>query len=343
MTQPTSDQDCSTNSKHASIRVVASRGVSSANTAPAKTVVVESFPSDSSDAPTISTKAGLLALFVHPSCNSGDAVGQAAGKVDEDNVSVARQQLYQTQAKRTRELYLASSDIRPTYLVQQLKSQFIEYQHHQMAVQLDKRGVIQGDSLRQLWTQLHLVDDLIAEVVSLMPAQKPVGWQISAQNRNHLQLPTVGKLRLDSPRQDLSSLNSYVLSHFGVYSYTYDRGYYIGHVAGYLFCCYYFAHLSLPYAVTPLSVSAAAATEYASLTTAQLVRLLQALDVTCKKRLYQLAVICARLSYYATDKRIEKMLIAEVNEFDKTRQQHHLDLLLRYGVMPESSSDGQSQ
>jgi hypothetical protein len=76
--------------------------------------------------------------------------------------------------------------------------------------------------------------------------------------------------------------------------------------------------------------------DYASLETPYMVRLLQGLDGYCKKRVYQLAVICARLSVYASDKRIEKMLIAEVNDFDKKLQQQHLEVLLLQGMMPES-------
>ena len=171
-----------------------------------------------------------------------------------------------------------------------------------------------------------------------MPAQQPVGWQLTAQEgRNPLCLPTLGKLKYPNPIADLASLNSYVLSHFGVSSFTYDRSYYIGHVVGYLFSCYFCAHLSISYGVTALGESVVADYQYASLEIPYMVRLLQGLDGYCKKRIYQLAVICARLSVYASDKRIEKMLIAEVNDFDKKLQQQHLDVLLLQGIMPDSN------
>ena len=101
--------------------------------------------------------------------------------------------------------------------------------------------------------------------------------------------------------------------------------------------CYFCAHLSISYGVTALGQQVVADYDYASLETPHMVRLLQGLDGYCKKRVYQLAVICARLSVFASDKRIERMLIAEVNDFDKKLQQQHLDVLLSQGLMPDSS------
>ena len=246
--------------------------------------------------------------------------------------------LYHTQHQRTQQLYTVAASTRPTYLVQTLKTQFAEYQHYLLAQNLDKRGLIDTQPLERLWQQLHVVDDIVADIVRHMPAQQPAGWQLTSQDgQNPLRLPTIGKLKSSKPIADKASLNNYVLSHFGVSSFTYDRGYYIGHVVGYLFSCYFCAHLSVSYNVTALSEQAVSAYEYASLETPHMVRLLQGLDGYCKKRIYQLAVICARLSVYATDKRIEKMLIAEVNDFDKKLQQQHLDVLLLQGMMPESN------
>lgn len=281
----------------------------------------------------ITNKSELLDLFSVPEMPINN-------KVDADSIrSVAEQRLslYCAQHERTRQLYMADTELRPTYLIQSLKSQFVEYQHYKMSAELDKRGINEVSSVHRLWQQLHVVDDLIEDIVRHMPAQMPVGWQLTSQGRNYLCLPTVGRLRIDKPVADQGSLTSYVLGHFGVASYTYDRGYFIGHVVGYLFCCYYFAHQSITYGVTSLSEKTVQGFDYVSLQTPQLVRLLQGLDVYCKKRIYQLAVICARLSQYATDKRIEKMLIAEVNEFDKTLQQRHLDVLLTQGIMPDVS------
>ena len=256
----------------------------------------------------------------------------------ETNIAAQRVSLYHTQHERTRLLYLASAAIRPTYLVQTLKSQFAEYQQYLLAQQLDKRGLMDTDGIERLWQQLHVVDDIIADIVRHMPAQQPAGWQLTAQDgRNPLCFATVGKLKYGKPIRDQGSLNSYVLGHFGVSSFTYDRGYYIGHVIGYLFSCYFCAHLSISYGVTALGQQVVADYDYASLETPHMVRLLQGLDGYCKKRIYQLAVICARLSVFASDKRIERMLIAEVNDFDKKLQQQHLDVLLLQGLMPESN------
>ena len=256
----------------------------------------------------------------------------------EMNIAEQRVALYRTQHERTRLLYMASAATRPTYLVQTLKSQFAEHQQYLLAQQLDKRGLMDTDGLERLWQQLHVVDDIIADIVRHMPAQQPAGWQLTTQDgRNPLCFATVGKLKNSKPIRDQGSLNSYVLGHFGVSSFTYDRGYYIGHVVGYLFSCYFCAHLSISYGVTALGSQVIADYDYASLETPYMVRLLQGLDGYCKKRIYQLAVICARLSVFASDKRIERMLIAEVNDFDKKLQQQHLDVLLLQGLMPDSS------
>ena len=299
-------------------------------------------------------KAMLLALFTLPDIEEADleetvvkaAVDELSNThsvmqqpaTSEMNIAEQRVALYRTQHERTRLLYMASTATRPTYLVQTLKSQFAEHQQYLLAQQLDKRGLMDTDGLERLWQQLHVVDDIIADIVRHMPAQQPAGWQLTTQDgRNPLCFATVGKLKNSKPIRDQGSLNSYVLGHFGVSSFTYDRGYYIGHVVGYLFSCYFCAHLSISYGVTALGPQVIADYDYASLETPYMVRLLQGLDGYCKKRIYQLAVICARLSVFASDKRIERMLIAEVNDFDKKLQQQHLDVLLLQGLMPDSS------
>ena len=302
-------------------------------------------------------KAALLALFTLPNtepnaksnpelsseqahlnpARSGETNSSKTNS-SETNVAAQRIVLYRSQHERTRQLYMASAATRPTYLVQTLKTQFAEYQQYLLAQQLDKRGLMDTDGLERLWQQLHVVDDIIEDIVRHMPAQQPAGWQLTTQDgHNPLRFPTVGKLKHDKPILDQGSLNSYVLGHFGVSSFTYDRGYYIGHVVGYLFSCYFCAHLSISYGVSALGPQVVSDYEYASLETPHMVRLLQGLDGYCKKRVYQLAVICARLSVFASDKRIERMLIAEVNDFDKKLQQQHLDVLLLQGLMPDSS------
>ena len=284
-----------------------------------------------------SDKAELVELF---SVSTSAGINASVQLTEDRELSVAEQRLalYHAQHERTRLLYLAPASMRPTYLVQTLKAQFAEYQQFQLAQQLDKRGLLDIDSVERLWQQLHVVDDIIADIVSNMPPQQPAGWQLTAQDgHNQLCLPTIGKLKHPKPIIDQGSLNSYVLGHFGVSSFTYDRGYYIGHVIGYLFSGYFCAHLSISYGVVALGNQVVEGYDYASLETPYMVRLLQGLDSYCKKRVYQLAVICARLSVYASDKRIEKMLIAEVNDFDKKLQQQHLDVLLLQGMMPESN------
>lgn len=282
-------------------------------------------------------KSELLALFAVDT-ELKDANANLASDKSEASIAAQRITLYHRQYERTRSLYLASASSRPTYLIQKLKHQFEEYQHYMLSKQLDKRGLIDIDAIERLWQQLHVVDDIIADIIRNMPAQQPAGWQLTVQDgHNPLRLATVGNLKHPKPVADQGSLNNYVLAHFGVSSFTYDRGYYIGHVIGYLFSCYFCAHLSISYGVTALGEQVVQDYDYASLDTPYMVRLLQGLDGYCKKRIYQLAVICARLSVYASDKRIEKMLIAEVNDFDKKLQQQHLDVLLLQGLMPDSN------
>ena len=315
--------------------------------------IIEQEKNTQTDVVTALDKAALLALFILP--NNDDSFSETnsvnintANQIitnqipttadSESSVATQRLALYQAQHARTQQLYLASAATRPTYLVQTLKTQFAEYQQYLLAQQLDKRGLIDTDVIERLWQQLHVVDDIIEDIVRHMPAQQPAGWQLTTQDgSNPLCLATIGKLKHHKPIFDQGSLCNYVLGHFGVSSFTYDRGYYIGHVVGYLFSCYFFAHLSISYGVTALGQQVVSDYDYASLETPHMVRLLQGLDGYCKKRIYQLAVICARLSVFASDKRIERMLIAEVNDFDKKLQQQHLDVLLLQGLMPDSN------
>lgn len=303
---------------------------------PQNKVTVDSLPVDSLPTEPVLDKAPeskdeLIALYhTEPLALNNSINSKELEKVAEQRIA-----MYQRQLSRTEYFYTVNSSIRPTYMVQALKSQFVEYQQYQMVKKLDQRSILDLDKIDTTWKQLHIVDDLITDIVRHMPAQQPVGWQLTSVNKNHLKVPTVGRLRNTETIADQGSLNSYVLGHFGVTSYTYDRAYFIGHVMGYLFCCYYLAHLSISYGVTPLPESTVKNYDYASLETAKMVRLLHSVDVHCKRRIYQLAVLCARLSCYQLDKYVEKMLIAEVNEFDKKQQIAHLDMLLNQGLMPD--------
>ena len=340
MTEPTAKPNAQAGSQSA----IEANGNKPSN-APQGTVSDAQYPmtdAQEDDSAVVFDKAALLALFTVDSAvdtvHTVTSQAQTYASTDKDSVAAQRLALYRAQHERTRLLYMAPANTRPTYLVQTLKSQFVEYQQYLLAQQLDKRGLMDTDGLERLWQQLHVVDDIIADIVRHMPAQQPAGWQLTTQDgRNPLCFATIGKLKNTKPIFDQGSLNSYVLGHFGVSSFTYDRGYYIGHVVGYLFSCYFCAHLSISYSVTALAPEVVADYDYASLETPHMVRLLQGLDGYCKKRIYQLAVICARLSVFASDKRIERMLIAEVNDFDKKLQQQHLDVLLLQGLMPDSN------
>ena len=281
------------------------------------------------------TKAELMALFATKPLPINNKIQPA----ELDKVNLQRIELFEQQYNRTKHLYTVPMSVRPTYLASALKPQFIEFKRYQEVRHLDQRSLIDFAGIDMLWRQIHIVDDLITDIVSHMPAQRPVGWQMTSAGKNHLKLPTVGRLKDKEQIADQASLTSYVLGHFGVMSYTFDRAFFIGHVLGYLFCCYYLSHLSIAYGATPLSATSVKNYPYATLDTAKLVRLLQTLDVRVKKRIYQLAILCARVSVYKLDKHVEKMLIKEVNEFNKKQQIAHLDKLIETGLMPNAEFD----
>lgn len=198
------------------------------------------------------------------------------------------------------------------------KSQFAETKKLQIAQYLNARDAVQLDEIMTLFDNLYVLDDLVMETVQTLPYQQPVGWQLSSLGLNLLNLPTIGQLRPPNMARGMEqSAAATVLQFFGVTSFTLDKAVYIGHVAGYLFCCYYFAHLGVAYGVTALNEEVVKDYPYVTLPVPQLVRLLQELDESIKANIYQLAVFCAQISDYAIDKRIEKMLITEVNSFNK--------------------------
>lgn len=211
------------------------------------------------------------------------------------------------------------------------KSQFIETQHLEMAYHLNVRDVSSLDHLKLLFENLHLVDDLLMSIVQEMPKQRPVGWQLSSQSINALNLPTTIPVRQAGDERKIEkSLASTILQFFGVACFSGDKGYFIGHVLGYLFCCYFFAHLNISYGVTPLKENIAVDYPYQWVNVPELVRLLQTLDEKLKQQIYQLAVYSAQISEYSIDKRIEKMLITEVNSFNKQDIRNELASYILY-------------
>lgn len=198
------------------------------------------------------------------------------------------------------------------------KNQYIESKKFTTALYLDARDVSGLEQIRRLLDSLPVVDDLLLSVVQAMPPQRPVGWQLVSLGQNLLNLPTTTPVRtLDEARTLENSVAATILQFFGVACFSGDKGYFIGHILGYLFCCYYFAHLSIGYSVTPLKETIVHNYPYQWIAVPQLVRLLQQTDETLKRQVYQLAVYAAQISEYAIDKRIEKMLITEVNSFNK--------------------------
>ena len=84
--------------------------------------------------------------------------------------------------------------------------------------------------------------------------------------------------------------------------------------------------------MTPLKSLPQASYPYQSVSVTQLVRLLQELDETLKTQVYQLAIYCAQISEYALEKRIEKLLITEVNSFNKQALRDELSVLVQYDL-----------
>lgn len=233
--------------------------------------------------------------------------------------------LYQNQISTTQSnpnlFYIASK-----------KAQFVETAKFNLATNLNARESASLDLIQPLFDNLYMVDDLLMAVVAKMPHHRPIGWQMVSLSQNLLNLPTLGQLRSPcEPRPLEASVASTVLQFFGVASYTQDKGYFIGHILGYLFCCYYFAHLGVAYSVTALTEKIAGSYQYHSVSVPELVRLLQEVDENLKQQVYQLAVYTAQMSEYTLDKRIERMLITEVNSFDKQALRDELSQNLTYG------------
>lgn len=222
----------------------------------------------------------------------------------------------------------------PLFYLHDRQARFIESQRLNTARYLNARDTAGLEQLERLFASLHVVDDLLMQVVQAMPRQRPVGWQLVSLNQNLLNLPTTTPARTPKEVRHIEhSVAATILQFFGVACYSVDKGYFIGHILGYLFCCYYFAHLSINYAVTPLKETIANQYPYQWLDVSELVRLLQETDETLKAQVYQLAVYAAQVSEYAIDKRIEKMLITEVNSFNK---QDYRDELASFVDVDES-------
>lgn len=211
------------------------------------------------------------------------------------------------------------------------KHQFVELRKLLTAFHLNARDVAGLEQLQRLFENLHVVDDLLLQVVEAMPPQRPLGWQLVSLGQNLLNLPTTTPLRTPTEARGIEqSLAASILQFFGVGCYSVDKGYFVGHILGYLFCCYYFAHLGVNYSVTPLKEFVAHHYPYQCVEVVQLIRLLQETDETLKTKVYQLAVFAAQISDYAIDKRIEKMLITEVNSFNKQDYREELASYVSY-------------
>lgn len=229
-----------------------------------------------------------------------------------------------------REAYQAFQ--KQVFPIESLRSQFVELARFRVAQSLDKRGIPEMDALYTGFDHLYVVDDLIKQIRADLPAHQRFGWLINSAGRNHLNLPHANGA--NQPPDALANHNSitcYALTQFGVASYTNDRSVFLGNIAGYLFASYFCAHLKLGYSVTPLSQGKVKGYTYLTPNVETNTRHVQNLSLVTKKKIYQLAVFCAQVSLFSVNKAIEKMLIADVNDFDKKKEQAILTDLLRYG------------
>ncbi len=248
---------------------------------------------------------------------------QKTAQTAQPDILEQRRQLFLQQEKAVNDYYAALFGDHhihgeALFYLTERKDHYIESQKFKTAMYLDARDVAGIEQLRRLLDSMPVVDDLLLNVVQAMPPQRPIGWQLVSLGQNLLNLPTTTPVRnIDDTRTIEKSVAATILQFFGVACFSGDKGYFIGHILGYLFCCYYFAHLNIGYSVTPLKETIAHHYPYQWVAVPQLVRLLQQTDEALKRQVYQIAVYAAQVSDYAIDKRIEKMLITEVNSFNK--------------------------
>lgn len=253
------------------------------------------------------------------------------------DINETRLRLFRDQEQAVQHYYTSATSNLLFYIASK-KSQYVEYHRLQLASYLNARDNVDLQQLQMLFDNLHVIDDLLMSIVTTMPAQRPVGWQLASQAQNLLNLATTHPTRTpDDVRGLESSVAATVLQFFGVGCYSMDRGYFVGHILGYLFCCYYFAHLGINYAVTPLKEKIAQDYAYQWVAVPELVRLLQTVSEAQKTQVYQLAVYCAQISEYAVDKRIERMLITEVNSFNKQQLRDELSEHLLYPQLEKAA------
>lgn len=239
--------------------------------------------------------------------------------------------IFEAQERAVTEYFENSPPNQLLFYISSKKHQFVETKKLQVAKYLNMRDNVGLMQLQHLFNNLHIVDDLVMSISHHLPRQRPIAWQILSQQKNLMNLPTVGLLPTSPEFRDIEhSLAATVIQFLGVACYHNDRGYFVGHILGYLFSCYYFAHLGINYSVTPLKEPIIGNYPYQVINVAELVRLLQELDESLKSQVYQLAIYCAQVSEYAVDKRIEKMLITEVNSFNKQDLRDELSVLVQY-------------
>ena len=246
--------------------------------------------------------------------------------------------LFHAQENAVTQFFEHSQPHQLLFYISSKKNQFVETKKLQVAKYLNMRDNVGLMQLQHLFNNLHIVDDLVMSISHHLPPQRPIAWQMVSQQRNLMNLPTVGLMPSMPEYRGLEhSLAATVIEFLGVACYHNDRGYFVGHILGYLFSCYYFAHLGVNYSVTPLKESVIPNYPYQAVNVAELVRLLQELDESLKSQVYQLAIYCAQVSEYAVDKRIEKMLITEVNSFNKQALRDELSVLVQYDLYENES------
>lgn len=246
--------------------------------------------------------------------------------------------IFRAQEMAVTQYFEQSQPYQLLFYVASKKHQFVETKKLQIASYLNIRDNVGLWQLQQLFDNLHIVDDLVMSISHHLPAQRPIAWQVISQNKNLMNLPTVGISPVAQAFRGIEhSLAATVIQFLGVACYHQERGYFVGHILGYLFICYYFSHLAINYSVTPLKEPTIIDYPYQIIAVPELVRLLQAIDESLKSQVYQLAIYCAQVSEYAVDKYIEKMLITEVNSFNKQDLRDELSMLVQYDLAENES------
>lgn len=268
-------------------------------------------------------KARVISVNVVKSQTKDISKDNAENKVE--TVEAQRHRIHQKQTNAIEQL---SKTVFP---IETIRQNLLEWQRFKVVKDLDKRGLNEVDELYTAFDHLYLIDDILQQVLPNLHQHDCFGWKLNSASTNKLSLDVVGNQINNNLAESFKSAAAYTLAHFGSSSYLKDSSIFIGNIAGYLFVSYFCAHLKISYSVTSLPQSVLPDASYQTPTIVTNTQQVQSLPLQTKKQIYQLAVLCANISVHAINKVIETMLIADVNDFDKKKEQEVLKNMMRYG------------